>query len=177
MRIAVRLLLTGVALWWMSPAASAAELQPGDKAPDFKLPGSDGKTYALSDLAGKTVVIAWFPKAFTGGCTKECKSFKEDGAAMRAFDVVYFTASCDTPEENARFAESLGLDYPILSDPTKETAKAYGVLNAQRGVPLRWTFFIGPDGKILAIDKAVKTETHGQDVAAKLQELGVPKKS
>ena len=64
-------------------------------------------------------------------------------------------------------------DFPILSDPSKQTATAYGVLSA-RGFANRWTFYIGLDGKILAIDKAVKPETSAQDMAAKLKELGVP---
>jgi len=159
-------------------AASAAELKPGDAAPDFKLAGSDGKTYSLADFKGKqAVVIAWFPKAFTGGCTAQCKSMKEDGAAIRQFDVAYFTASVDAVEGekgNKAFAESLGADYPILSDPTKEVAKAYGVVNDQRPVAQRWTFFIGKDGTILHIDKQVQVAAYAKDVAAKLKELGVP---
>jgi peroxiredoxin Q/BCP len=159
-------------------SASAAELKPGDAAPDFKLVGSDGKTYSLADFKGKqAVVVAWFPKAFTGGCTAQCKSMKEDGAAIRQFDVAYFTASVDPVEGekgNRAFAESLGVDYPILSDPTKEVAKAYGVVNEQRAVAQRWTFFIGKDGKILHIDKEVKVAAYAKDVAAKLKELGVP---
>jgi peroxiredoxin Q/BCP len=155
----------------------AAELKVGDDAPDFTLKGSDGKEYKLSDFKGKqAVVIAWFPKAFTGGCTAECKSMREEGKAIKAFDVAYFTASTDTPEENAKFAKSLDLDYPILSDPTKEVAKAYGVLNETRGLANRWTFYIGKDGKIQAIDKEVKTMTHGKDIAGKLQDLGVMKR-
>lgn len=86
---------------------------------------------------------------------------------------MYFTASCDTAEENKRFAESLNLDYPILSDPGKEVAKAYGVVHANRNLPERWTFYIGKDGRILYIDRKVRAATAGQDVAAKLKELGV----
>lgn len=155
----------------------AAELKVGDAAPDFTMKGSDGKDYKLSDFKGKqAIVIAWFPKAFTGGCTAECKSMRENGQAIKAFDVAYFTASTDTSEENTKFAKSLDLDYPILSDPTKEVVKAYGVLNEARGMAQRWTFYIGKDGKIKAIDKEVKTMTHGQDIASKLQDLGVTKK-
>ena len=76
------------------------------------------------------------------------------------------------PKGNKAFAESLGLDYPILSDPSRETAKAYGVLNP-KGFANRWTFYIGKDGKILFVDKKVKAGAHGADVAAKLKELGV----
>jgi len=159
------------------PHASAEELKPGDVAPDFKLPGSDGKTYSLSEYRGKqAVVLAWFPKAFTPGCTAECKSLRRDGDAMRKFDVAYFTASVDRPQTNAEFAKSLELDYPILSDPDKNVAAAYGVVDLLHPWAQRWTFYIGKDGKILAIDKAVKTATHATDVAAKLKELGVPER-
>ena len=110
----------------MGAAAVAEELKVGDKAPDFKLVGSDGKTYSLSELnkQGKAVVIAWFPRAFTGGCTKECTSFKNDGAKMRDYNVAYFTASNDPAEKNKAFAESLGADYPILSDPDSSVARS-----------------------------------------------------
>ncbi len=160
-----------------SLTASAAELKVGDQAPAFSMKGSDGKTHALADYKGKQVVVlAWFPKAFTGGCTKECKSMREHGKAIREYDAAYFTASVDDAETNTKFAESLELDYPILSDPSKKVAEAYGVVNPERKVPFRWTFYIGEDGKILYIDKEVKTTEHGLDIAAKLKELGVEKK-
>lgn len=159
----------------LNPAASfAEELAVGDEAPAFEMPGTDGETYKLEDFRDKqVVVIAWFPKAFTGGCTAECKSLKENGEAIRKFDVAYFTASCDEFEENKKFAESLELDFPILSDPTKSFAEAYGVVHPGRERPERWTYYIGLDGKILAIDKEVKAGEHGQDVARRLAELGV----
>src|SRR5215469_6419414 len=117
---------------------SAAELKVGDKAPAFSMPGSDGKTYSLDQFKGKkAVVIAWFPKAFTGGCTAECKSFRENSDALKPLNVAYFTASIDSPEENRKFAESLGLDYPILSDPGTDVAKAYGVVHDTRKVAER----------------------------------------
>ncbi len=158
--------------------AAADELKVGDTAPDFTMMGSDGKSYSLSELnkQGKAVVVAWFPRAFTGGCTKECTSFKNDGAKMRGYDVAYFTASNDAVDKNKAFAESLNVDYPILSDPDSSVAKKYGVLNPAGTAAQRWTFYIGADGKILAIDKSVKTETHGADVAGKLGELGVARK-
>ena len=171
------LLATGVVLFSASLAAAADPPKVGDEAPDFTMVGSDGKTYKLSDFKGKqAVVVAWFPRAFTGGCTKECQSFKNDGAKMREYDVAYFTASNDPAEQNKKFAESLGVDYPILSDPDSSVATRYGVFNPDRKAALRWTFYIGADGKLLYIDKAVKTEAHGADVAAKLGELGVAKK-
>lgn len=159
------------------PATHAAEPKVGESAPAFELTGSDGKSYKLADFKGrKAVVLAWFPKAFTGGCTAECKSLRENGEAIRKFDVAYFTASCDPVETNKQFAASLSLDYPILSDPTSEVAKAYGVVTADRKVPFRWTYYIGKDGRILAIDKEVKPGNHGNDVASRLKELGVATK-
>jgi thioredoxin-dependent peroxiredoxin len=160
-----------------SASLRAAELKAGDEAPAFSLPGSDGKTYSLDDFRGKkAVVIAWFPKAFTGGCTKECESMRRDGEKLRNYQVAYFTASVDEPQLNKDFAKKLNLDYPILSDPDKKVAEEYGVMNPQRGLAQRWTFYIGKDGKILYIDKEVKAADHANDIAKKLDELGVQKK-
>ena len=157
-------------------AVAAEELKVGDKAPDFTLKASDGKTYSLSDFKGKkAVVIAWFPKAFTGGCTAECKSFKANSEALKATHVAYFTASVDPVEGekgNKAFAAELGADYPILSDPEKTTAKAYGVLNA-RGMSDRVTFYIDKDGIIKEIDKKITTTKAGEDVVAKVKSLGI----
>jgi peroxiredoxin Q/BCP len=89
---------------------------------------------------------------------------------------MHFAASVDPPDENRRFAESLDVDYPILSDPGKQVATAYGVVTAERATAARWTFYIGVDGKILFIDKAVRAQTAGQDIAAKLSELGVARR-
>ena len=90
--------------------------------------------------------------------------------------MAYFTASCDDAETNKKFAESLKLDYPILSDPGKATAKAYGVVHEGREVPERWTFYIDKEGVVKFIDKKVTPKTHGEDVVKKLEELGVAKK-
>jgi len=93
---------------------------------------------------------------------------------LRRFKVRYFAASVDGAETNARFAQSLGLDFPILSDPTKATARAYGVLGAS-GFASRWTFYIGEDGRILAIDKQVSAGSHGARIAETLGALGIQK--
>lgn len=90
--------------------------------------------------------------------------------------MAYFTATCDTPETVKKYAEALKLDYPMLSDPSKEVASAYGVVHEGRPVPERWTFFIGKDGKILHIEKKVNSASHGKQIAEKLEELGVEKK-
>jgi peroxiredoxin Q/BCP len=176
MRLSTRLAI--VIILAAATAAPAAELKVGDMAPDFKLDASDGKGYRLSDFKGKkAVVLAWFPKAFTSGCTAECKSLAKNGAMIRKYDVAYFMASVDPIEGekgNKAFAVSEKADFPILSDPTKETANAYGVVNPEWGVPNRWTFYIDKDGRIAAIDKAVKPATSAEDMAAKLAELKVP---
>jgi peroxiredoxin Q/BCP len=151
-------------------------LKPGDLAPDFELAGSDGRSHRLSDSRGReAVVLAWFPKAFTGGCTRECESLGQSAATLRRFAVKYVGASGDRPTTNQSFARSLGVDYPILSDPRGAAARAYGVLGAS-GFPERWTFYIGADGRILDIDKHVRAASHGDDVAARLEELKIPRR-
>jgi peroxiredoxin Q/BCP len=159
-------------------AQAPAELKVGDTAPDFSLQGTDGKTHKLSDYRGKkAVVLAWFPKAFTQGCTIECKSLAANGDKIRKYDVAYFMASVDPLEGeggNLAFAKSENADFPLLSDPTKEVATRYGVLNAQRGFANRWTFYIDKNGKIAHIDKAVRPATSAEDMLAKMGELKVP---
>ncbi|HJN48397.1 MAG TPA: redoxin domain-containing protein [Acidobacteriota bacterium] len=153
--------------------AQDAQLQAGDMAPDFSLQASDGKTYDLVDFRGEqAIVIAWYPRAFTRGCTIECKSLAENGHLIREYEVTYFMASVDPLEENTAFAAEQNADFPLLSDPTKVTANAYGVLN-QRGMANRWTFYIGKSGRILYIDKEVRPRTSAEDMAARLGELGV----
>jgi peroxiredoxin Q/BCP len=183
-----RFALLAIALAFATTSATAqapTELKVGDMAPDFSLPASDGNTYKLSDFRGKkAVVVAWFPKAATRGCTIECKSLAENGHLLKKYEMAYFMASVDPLEDNVNFAKATSVnlgdtvvekkeaDFPILSDADKKVATAYGVLN-QRGIANRWTFYIGKDGKILAIDKAVRPATSAEDMAAKLQELGV----
>lgn len=99
------------------------------------------------------------------------------GDAIRAFDVALFAASVDTPEDNKKFAEKLGVDYPLLSDPGRRVAKAYGVVRDEKSTAIRWTFYIGVDGRILYIDRNVRPSMHGRDVAGKLAELGVKRRS
>jgi peroxiredoxin Q/BCP len=173
-------------------AQAPTELKVGDNAPDFSLQASDGKTYKLSDFKGKkAVVVAWFPKAFTQGCTIECKSLAENGDKIRMYDVAYFMASVDSVEDNTKFAKATSVtlqgrgggpatvvdkkeaDFPLLADPTKEVATKYGVLN-QGGLANRWTFYIDKNGKIAHIEKTVRPATSAEDMVAKLGELKVP---
>jgi peroxiredoxin Q/BCP len=90
--------------------------------------------------------------------------------------VAYFAISVDPEETNKAFAESLGLDYPVLSDPAKTVAQAYGVVDRDQPFASRWTFYIGTDGRILYVDKHVSPGSHGAAVAAKLAELGVSRR-
>ena len=155
------------------------ELKVGDQAPDFALRGTDGQTHRLSDYRGKQpVVLAWFPRAFTQGCTIECKSLAQNGGNIRQFDVAYFMASVDPLEGdqgNQAFATEHDADFPLLSDPDKRTAAAYGVLN-DRGLTNRWTFYIDRDGRIAEIDKSVQPATSAEDMLAKLSTLHVARR-
>ena len=92
------------------------------------------------------------------------------------FDAALFAASVDEPAVNMKFARDIGVDYPILSDPTRAAARAYGVVRDDKGLAIRWTFYIGVDGKILHVDRDVSPSAHGGAVAAKLAELGVKRR-
>jgi peroxiredoxin Q/BCP len=149
-------------------------LEVGDQAPPFSLQATDGKTYSLEQFHNKqAIVIAWYPKAFTSGCTIECKSLAQKGHLLKRLDVTYFMASVDVLEDNQAFAEENEADFPLLSDPSKKVAEAYDVL-AFYGVPKRHTIYIGKDGKILYIDRNINAATSAEDMAAKLEELGIP---
>jgi peroxiredoxin Q/BCP len=164
----------GVVLGGWVASAEEGNLKVGDKAPTFTLPGSDGKTYSLDQFKGKkAVVLAWFPKAKTKGCTAQCKSLASSGSILKPLNIAYFTASVDPPELNKEFAEMVSADYPILSDPGKKVAEAYGVVHEGRPVAERWTFYIDKDGIIKAIDKKINTGNAGADTAAKVKELGL----
>jgi peroxiredoxin Q/BCP len=166
--------------------AQTTELKVGDPAPAFSLPGTDGKTHTLAEHKGKRpVVVAWFPAAFTRGCTIECKSLAENGDKIRMYDVAYFMASVDPIEKNTEFAKATTVklgdtevakkeaDFPLLSDPTKATAKAYGVLN-ERGLASRWTFYIDKEGRIAHIDKTVRPDSSAADMVARFDALKIP---
>ncbi|MBU2870546.1 redoxin domain-containing protein [Colwellia sp. E2M01] len=157
-------------------SALATDLKVGDDAPNFNLQATTGEFYQLSDYQGKqAVVLAWYPMANTRGCTIECKSLTEQGHLIREYDVSYFMASVDPLDDNRDFAEKTGADFPMLSDPTKETAKAYDVLNFVR-VASRVTFYISKEGKIIKIDDDVSPKTAAEDMANTLGALGVAKK-
>jgi len=153
----------------------ATNLQVGMQAPDFKLQATTGDYYQLSDYWGKqAVVIAWYPMANTRGCTIECKSLIEQGHLIRAFDVSYFMISVDPLDDNRDFAKKTGADFPMLSDPSKKTAKAYDVLNLFR-VASRVTFYVSKEGEILKIDEDVTPASAAEDIAKQLESLSIEK--
>ena len=167
--------LASVLLVLILSASAQAELQVGDRAPEFTLEGSDGRTYSLADFRGKqAVVLAWFPRAFTSGCTVECKSLAANGDRLRGFDMTYFMASTDPVDKNTEFAADTGADFPLLSDPEGDTARAYGVYSM--GFARRHTFYIDIDGNIAHIDTAVQPSTSAEDMIANLEKLGVPQR-
>ena len=191
-------LAVGAVLAQGPPGAAPAVptvVKVGDMAPDFSLQGTDGKTHKLSDYRGKqAVVIAWFPKAFTQGCTIECKSLAENGDKIKQYDVAYFMASVDNIEDNTKFAKATSVtlqgrggastvvekkeaDFPMLADPTKEVATKYGVLMAAAPLANRWTFYIDKSGTVVAIDTKINPATSAVDMVAKLAELKIAKKS
>ena len=162
-------ILSILCLWVLSVISVHADgLTVGDPAPDFTLQASDGSAYTLADYKGKqAVVIAWFPKAYTKGCTVECKSLAENGHLIRRYDVTYFMASVDSLEDSVGFAEATKADFPLLSDPSKKVAKAYDVLHTL-GYAKRHTIYISDNGTVLKIDTAVNPKTSAEDMAATL---------
>jgi peroxiredoxin Q/BCP len=169
----ISILLTLIALTPLT--INATTLKVGDKAPNFNLQATTGDYYQLSDYKGKqAVVIAWYPMANTSGCTIECKSITEQGHLIREFNVSYVMASVDPIDDNRDFAEKTGADFPMLSDPSKEAAKAYDVLNFFK-VANRVTFYIDKTGTIVKIDEDINPEKAAEDMAKSLQELGIEK--
>ncbi len=158
------------------PALPINALEVGDMAPNFTLPGSDGEIYTLSNYHNKqAVVLAWFPKAYTSGCTIECLSLAKNGDKIREFDVSYFMASVDPLAENEGFALETGADFPLLSDEDKSVAKAYDVLSFL-GFAKRHTIYIGTDGRVLKIDKSINPDNSAEDMINTLGALGIKRK-
>ena len=171
-------LLIAVALMSFSQfsGASTQPLQVGDKAPSFDLPGTDGRSHALplpNNADTPWTVLAWFPKAYTSGCTIECRSLAQNGHLIKKFNVRYFMLSVDPIETNKAFAADESADFPLLSDVTTEIAEKYGVLSP-RGYAKRQTFYVDPQGTIQAIDRKVNPKTSAEDMAMYLLKLNAP---
>jgi peroxiredoxin len=130
--------------------ASGHKPQVGEEAPLVALDATTGSKVTLSDYRGKqTVVLAFFPKAFTGGCTKEMANWGQVFEKLGASDAKIFGVSTDDLETQKKFAASLSLPFPLLADPDGIAAKAYGILAV--GYAVRTTFVIGADGKVLKV--------------------------
>ncbi len=149
-------------------------LKIGDKAPQFSLPTGDGKTLALKDLTGKKVVLYFYPKDNTSGCTKEACSFQENLSSLKKKGAILLGVSADSAASHAKFASKFDLSFPLLSDEKREVLKAYGVWKEKSmygrkymGIE-RTTFIIDEEGKIARIFPKVKVDGHTDEVLAAL---------
>ncbi len=158
-------LISILALFALS-STGASVLQKGDPAPDFTLPDADGKTHTLSDYRGNIVVLYFYPKNNTPGCTKQGCSIRDGFADLRERGVVVFGISYDTPESHRKFADKHGFQFTLLSDTQKTVAKAY---NAHGKVfPRRMTYIIDPEGMIMEIIDQVDTAGHAEQILSYL---------
>jgi peroxiredoxin Q/BCP len=149
-------------------------LQKGDKAPDFKLESTEGKTVSLKDYKGKNIVLYFYPKDNTPGCTKEACSFRDNIESFNSKDTVILGVSPDKIASHHRFIEKQSLNFPLLSDPEHEVAEAYGAWGEKKmygktymGI-IRSTFIIDKKGKIVEAFYKVKVKDHTEEVLANL---------
>jgi len=152
-------------------------LKTEEKAPDFTLKNQKGETITLSDFKGQWVLIYFYPKDDTPGCTKEACSLRDEFGAFGKLDAVVLGISTDTALSHKKFAEKYKLPFNLLSDTEKKVVEAYGVWGEKsmygknyRGT-IRSSFLIDPDGVIVKIYPKVKPETHAGEVLADLREL------
>jgi len=145
-------------------------IKAGDKAPAFSLPSGDGTTVTLKDFKGKKVVLYFYPKDNTSGCTKEACSFQENLSALKKKGAILLGVSADGVSSHARFSSKYDLSFPLLSDEKKEVLKAYGVWKEKSmygrkymGIE-RTTFVIDERGTIAHIFPKVKVEGHTKEV-------------
>ncbi len=144
--------------------------EPGDPAPLFELRDDKGETVHLKDFRGQRVVLFFYPRANTPGCTKEACSFRDEYSAFTGLDVAVLGISPDTVDAQSKFSQKFGFPYPLLADPDHEVAESYGVWGTKKtygreyeGV-LRTTFVIDEDGRIERVFKRVKPEGHSLEV-------------
>jgi peroxiredoxin Q/BCP len=149
----------------------------GDKAPAFKLKNQDGETISLSDLKGKPVVLYFYPKDDTSGCTKEACNFRDEFPRFGKIKAEIIGVSADSVESHKKFAEKYKLPFNLLSDEKKEVVEKYGVWQEKSmygrkymGI-VRTTFIIDGQGKIRKIFEKVKVDEHNQEVMEALKEL------
>jgi thioredoxin-dependent peroxiredoxin len=151
-------------------------LKEGGKAPEIRLQTADGKPFKLSDLKGRKVVLYFYPRADTPGCTVEACEFRDSAKQFAKNDTVIVGVSPDTTAAQAKFASKYGLPFTLLADPEKTAAEAYGVYKEKNmygrkvmGIE-RTTFVIDSAGKIEKIYNKVKAKGHADQVLAALSE-------
>ncbi len=149
----------------------------GDAAPDFSLPASGDRTVSLADYAGKPVVLFFYPKADTSGCTKEAVGFTEAQAEFEAAGAALIGISKDPVKKQDKFADKHSLGMPLMSDEEGDVSERYGVWKEKQmygktymGIE-RSTFLIGPDGKVVQEWRKVKVPGHVDDVLAAVKAL------
>jgi peroxiredoxin Q/BCP len=147
-----------------------------DKVPDISLEDQDGKEVSLKDFKGKTVVLYFYPRADTPGCTKEACAFRDTYKLIQKTGAVILGASPDTPKAQKKFQEKYHLPFALLADADKRLCNAFGVIQEKNmygkkvmGVA-RTTFIIGPDGKIEHVFEKVKPEGHSEEVLEYLKQ-------
>lgn len=149
-------------------------LKVGDKAPDFEAKDEGGRAVRLADLKGKTVVLYFYPKDDTPGCTAEACSFRDNYAAIKKKGAVILGVSKDPAASHVKFKEKYSLPFPLLADEDLKVTKAYGAWG-ERSLygrkfmgTIRSTYVIGPEGRIKAVFPKVKVQGHDQEVLAQL---------
>ena len=159
----------------MSDRLAVGDLAVGDEAPDFSLPGDAGDTLTLASFAGKALVLYFYPKDDTAGCTQQALAFQAQAAAFDKAGAAILGISPDSPASHAKFKAKHGLDLPLASDEAKTTLEAYGVWKEKSmygrsymGME-RTTLLIGADGKIARIWPKVKVKGHAEEVLAAAQ--------
>lgn len=152
-------------------------LEVGDAAPEFDLADAEGNRFKLGDLQGKRVVLYFYPRDNTPGCTKEACGFRDAYPDYQSKDVVVLGVSADDAKAHNKFALKHNLPFPLLVDEGGEVAARYGSYGLKKfmgkefmGV-FRHTFIIGPDGTLEKIYRKVKPEPHAQDILTDLAEL------
>ena len=154
-----------------------AMIEEGKKAPDFELPSSEGGEVKLKDLRGKTVVLYFYPKDDTPGCTREACAFRDNQAALKKKGVVVLGLSGDSIASHDKFKAKYKLNFPLLSDPDKAVAKKYGawgekVLYGKKSVGMiRSTFVIDGEGVVRKVFPRVKVDGHAEKVLEVVKEL------
>jgi peroxiredoxin Q/BCP len=154
----------------------AVTLAAGERAPDFALRDQDGALHRLADYTGRTVVLYFYPKDGTPGCTKQACSFRDEHRAILAAGAIVLGVSTDGAESHRRFRAQHALPFPLLVDEGAAVATAYGAwgektLYGRTSVGMiRSTFIIGPDGRLLRVWKRARADGHGEAVRRALQE-------